>query len=59
MSSGAQVDVELRDDGTRLQIAEVGEQIAQPERGVDELRVERGKDDVPHRNHFSRFTVFD
>ena len=49
----AQVDVEFGDDGARLQFAEVGEEIAQPERGVDELRVERGEDDVRHRDHIS------
>ena len=44
-----QVDVELRDGGARLQFAEIGEQIAQPERGMTELRVERGEDDFRHR----------
>jgi hypothetical protein len=44
-----QVDVELRVDGARLQLAEVGEQMAQSERGVAELRAERGEDDVRHR----------
>ncbi len=49
----ALVDVELRQGRARLQLAEIGEEIAQPERGVDELRVERGKDDVRHWHHIS------
>ena len=36
------VDVEFRKARARLQVAEVGQQIAQAERGVDILRVERG-----------------
>ena len=36
------VDVELREAGARLQFAEIGQQIAQAERGVDIFRVERG-----------------
>ena len=46
------VDIKLADLRTRLQFAEVGEKIAQPERGVDELRVERGEHDVRHRGSF-------
>ena len=44
----ALVDVELRDHRARLQFAQIGEEIAQPERGVNELRVERGEYDVRH-----------
>ena len=33
--------------------AEVGEEIAQAKRGVDELRVERGEDDLRHRAEIS------
>ena len=47
------IDVELRDDGARLQLSEIGEEIAQPERGVAELGVERGEDDVRHRREGS------
>ena len=36
------VDVELREARARLERAEVGQQIAQAERGVDVFRVERG-----------------
>jgi hypothetical protein len=36
------VDVEFGEAGARFQIAEIGQQIAEAERGVDELRVERG-----------------
>ena len=52
----AQIDVELRDDGARLQFAEVGEEIAQPKRSVDKLCVERGEDDVRHRGDTSNFS---
>src|ERR1700679_1777806 len=50
------VDVKLRDYRARLQFAEIGEEITQPERGVDELRVECGEDDVrhPHKPSKSR-----
>ena len=44
------VDVEFHDPRARLQVAEVREEVAQAERGMDELRVERGKDDVRHGN---------
>ena len=44
------VDVELHDGSVRPQRAEVGQQVAQPERGVDVLRVERGQDDISHRD---------
>ena len=50
-----QIDVEFGDDGTRLQLAKIGEEIAQPKRGVAEFRVERGEDDVRHRDYTSNF----
>ena len=50
-----QIDVEFGDDGTRLQLAKIGEEIAQPKRGVAELRVERGEDDVRHCDYTSNF----
>ena len=50
MSTGPLIDIELRDGGVRPQRAEVGQQIAQPERGVDILRVERGQNNISHRD---------
>lgn len=41
-------DLEFGDGGARLEIAEVGEQVAQAERGVDEFGVERAEQDVRH-----------
>ena len=38
----ALVDVEFGETGARFQLAEVGQQITEAKRGVDELRVERG-----------------
>ena len=38
----ALVDVEFGEARARFQFAEIGQQIAEAERGVDELRVERG-----------------
>ncbi len=38
----ALVDVEFGEAGARLQLAQIGQQIAQAERGVDIFRVERG-----------------
>ena len=46
----ALVDIELYDGSGSPQRAEVGQQIAQPERGVDILRVERGQNDISHRD---------
>ena len=38
----ALVDVELGKAGARLELAQIGQQIAQTERGMDIFRVERG-----------------
>ena len=52
----ALVDVELQERCGASQRPQVGQQIAQPERGVDVLRVERGENDVRHRG--GRMTYF-
>ena len=41
-------DVELGDLGSRLQITEIGEQIAQPERTVGVAGIQRAQDNVGH-----------
>ncbi len=46
---GSLVDIEFDNGGGVAQRAEVGEQVAQPEGGVDILRVERRQDDISHR----------
>ena len=43
------VDVEFGKARPRRETAEVGQQVTQAKRGVDELRVERGQDDVGHK----------
>jgi hypothetical protein len=43
------IDADIGDDGAGLQLAEVGVQVAQSERGMAVLGVERGEDDVRHR----------
>ena len=46
--NGALLDVELQNLGARLQIAQIGHQVAETERAVRVLRVQRGQDDVGH-----------
>ncbi len=57
MSSGRWLMSNSAIQRARLQFAEVGEQIAQAERGVDELRVKRGEDDVRHRPNLTTFAT--
>ena len=44
----ALIDVEFEQPRARSQVAEISEQITQPERRVNIFRVERGEDDVRH-----------
>ena len=49
--------IELRDSGARSQFPEVRQEIAQPERGMNIFRVERGQHNVRHRRHCSMFAL--
>ena len=42
------IDDKLRHAGAIPQLAKIRHEIAQPERGVDVFRIERGEDDVRH-----------
>ena len=53
---GALVDVELQDLGPRLQFSQVGHEAAQPEGGVEVLRVEGGQNDVRHAEDLTGFS---
>jgi len=44
------VDIKLGQAGAGLQLAEIGQQVTQAERGVDVFRVQRGQNDVGHKD---------
>lgn len=49
------VDVEFEKTGTRLKVAEVGEEVTKTKSAVRIAGIERGKDDVGHGGRIKRF----